>query len=107
MRLFDPGMELPDLGLVTVEDAETGEQLFVDASDPAFRKRYAAWPGSTTKRCCRTWPLGADVLELATDDDLLDRLLRFADLRRQRAPHEGAAALSGPPAPRRHPAAEP
>ena len=28
---------------------------------------------------------GADTLELATDDDLLDALLRFADLRRQRS----------------------
>ena len=28
---------------------------------------------------------GADTLELATDDDLLDALLRYADLRRQRA----------------------
>ena len=28
---------------------------------------------------------GADVLELATDDDLLQSLMRFADLRRQRA----------------------
>ena len=37
VRLFDPlEMELPDLGLVTLEDAETGEQLFVDTHDPAF-----------------------------------------------------------------------
>jgi hypothetical protein len=43
VRLFDPlEMELPDVGLVTVEDAETGEQLLIDASDPAFRERYAA-----------------------------------------------------------------
>ena len=28
---------------------------------------------------------GADTLELATDDDLLEALLRFADLRRHRA----------------------
>ena len=43
VRLFDPlEMQLPELGLVTVEDAETGEQLFIDTSDPAFRKRYAA-----------------------------------------------------------------
>jgi hypothetical protein len=43
VRLFDPlEMALPDVGLVTVEDAETGEQLLIDASDPAFRERYAA-----------------------------------------------------------------
>jgi uncharacterized protein (DUF58 family) len=32
--------ELPDAGLVVVEDAETGEQLIVDSSDPLFRARY-------------------------------------------------------------------
>ena len=43
VRLFDPmEMALPDVGLVTIEDAETGEQLFVDAADPAFRARYEA-----------------------------------------------------------------
>jgi hypothetical protein len=77
VRLFDPlEMALPDVGLVTVEDAETGEQLFIDAADPAFRERYAAiaeqqeaalrealgppaptrwsWPPTTTcsTRCC-------------------------------------------------------
>jgi uncharacterized protein (DUF58 family) len=34
-------LELPDLGLILVEDAETGEQLLADTSDPLFRKRLA------------------------------------------------------------------
>ena len=34
--------ELPDAGLIVVEDAETGEQLIVDSSDPLFRVRYRA-----------------------------------------------------------------
>jgi uncharacterized protein (DUF58 family) len=32
--------ELPAVGLIVVEDAETGEQLIVDSSDPLFRARY-------------------------------------------------------------------
>jgi uncharacterized protein (DUF58 family) len=32
--------DLPDAGLIVVEDAETGEQLIVDSSDPLFRARY-------------------------------------------------------------------
>ena len=32
--------ELPDAGLIVVQDAETGEQLIVDSSDPLFRARY-------------------------------------------------------------------
>ena len=40
VRLFDPReYELPDAGLIAVQDAETGEQLMVDSSDPEFRRR--------------------------------------------------------------------
>ena len=34
--------ELPDVGLVVVEDAETGEQLIIDSSDPMLRTRLRA-----------------------------------------------------------------
>jgi uncharacterized protein (DUF58 family) len=87
VRLFDPlEMALPEIGLVTVEDAETGEQLFIDSADPAFRQRYAQiaerHEAELRDALGRS---GADTIELATDDDLLDSMLRFADLRRQRA----------------------
>jgi uncharacterized protein (DUF58 family) len=87
VRLWDPlEMALPDVGLVTLEDAETGEQLFIDGSDPAFRERYAAIAEEQEAALMQALAeSGADVLELATDDDLLDSLMRFADLRRQRA----------------------
>ena len=40
IRVVDPvELDLPDLGLVLVEDAETGEQVFADTSDPVFQKR--------------------------------------------------------------------
>jgi len=86
VRLFDPlEMALPDVGLVTLEDAETGEQLFVDATDPDFRARYAALAEAAEARLAEAFArAGVDMLELATDDDLLGALLRFADLRRQR-----------------------
>jgi uncharacterized protein (DUF58 family) len=87
VRLLDPmEMALPDVGFVTLEDAESGEQLFVDAADPAFRERYAqiaeAQEAQLRDGLAQS---GADALELATDDDVLDAMLRFADLRRQRA----------------------
>jgi uncharacterized protein (DUF58 family) len=87
VRLLDPAeMTLPDVGLVTVEDAETGEQLFIDAADPAFRERYAAIAAQQEEALRDALARsGADTLELATDDDLLEALLRYADLRRQRA----------------------
>jgi uncharacterized protein (DUF58 family) len=86
VRLFDPlEMALPDVGLVTVEDAETGEQLLIDASDPAFRERYGTIAEQQETELREALAMsGADTLELATDDDLLDALLRYADLRRHR-----------------------
>ena len=87
VRLWDPmEMALPDVGLVTLEDAETGEQLFIDASDSAFRERYAAIAEQQEEALIDGLARsGADVVELATDDDLLHALLRLSDLRRQRA----------------------
>jgi uncharacterized protein (DUF58 family) len=87
VRLLDPAeMDLPDVGLVTVEDAETGEQLFIDAADPGFRARYAAEAQRQEAALMESLgQCGADILELATDEDLLQALLRFVDMRRQRA----------------------
>jgi uncharacterized protein (DUF58 family) len=87
VRLWDPlEMDLPNVGLVTVQDAETGEQLFIDASDPGFRERYAAAAQAQEAALMDSLARsGADVVELATDDDLLQALMRYADLRRQRA----------------------
>jgi uncharacterized protein (DUF58 family) len=43
IRVVDPmELELPDLGLVLVQDAETGEQLLADTSDPLFQQRFQA-----------------------------------------------------------------
>jgi len=87
VRLFDPlEMELPDLGLMTMHDAETGEQIFVDTHDPGFRARFAA-AAQQRESALREGlaHAGVDTLELATDDDLLDAILRFADLRKQRS----------------------
>ena len=87
VRLFDPlEMDLPDLGLLTMTDAESGEQLVVDTSDPGFRRRYAA-AAAQRETALREGlaRAGVDTLELATDDDLFNAIVRFADLRKQRA----------------------
>ena len=87
VRLYDPlEMVLPDLGLLVVQDAETGEQLFVDTHDRGFRKRFAAAAAkreSELRAQLRT--AGVDCLELSTEDDLVDSIMRFADLRKRRS----------------------
>ena len=87
VRLYDPlERELPDMGMLVMQDSETGEQLFVDTHDKGFRKRFA----SVAERRERELRLalsraGVDCLELSTDGDLVDALMRFADLRKRRS----------------------
>ncbi|RRH91595.1 DUF58 domain-containing protein [Variovorax beijingensis] len=86
VRLFDPlELELPDLGLVPLRDAETGEQLWVDTHDAGFRKRFArlAAEREATLRAALA-KAGVDALELSTSDDLVEAIVRFADLRKRR-----------------------
>jgi uncharacterized protein (DUF58 family) len=97
VRLYDPlEMDLPDLGLLVVQDAETGEQVLVDTHDRAFRKRFAA-AAARREEALRAAlsAAGVDALELATDDDLVDTILRFADLRKRRSQLAGGGALPG------------
>ncbi|HZV91744.1 MAG TPA: DUF58 domain-containing protein [Caldimonas sp.] len=87
VRLFDPlEMDLPDIGLVTLRDAETGEQLVVDTHSAGFRKRFKA-AAERREQALREalGRAGVDTLELATDDDLASSILRFAELRKQRS----------------------
>ena len=86
VRLYDPlEMELPDMGLLVMRDAETGERLFVDTHDRAFRKRFAAAVARREQEIRSAFShAGIDALELSTNDDLVDAILRFADLRKRR-----------------------
>jgi uncharacterized protein (DUF58 family) len=86
VRLLDPlEAELPDLGLVVVQDAETGEQLFVDTHDRAFRRRFADAAARRDAALRAAFAAaGVDALELSTGDDLIEAILRFADLRKRR-----------------------
>jgi uncharacterized protein (DUF58 family) len=86
VRLSDPReLELPDVGPIIMEDAETGEQLYIDTHDHAFRQRFQAASlqreadlGNNFKRA------GVDVLSLSTEDDLVRAIVRFAALREKR-----------------------
>ncbi|HEY3634985.1 MAG TPA: DUF58 domain-containing protein [Caldimonas sp.] len=87
VRLFDAlEMDLPDIGLVTMKDAETGEQIVVDTHNRRFRERFAAAAERRETQLRETLArAGVDTLELGTDDDLVDAVLRFADLKKQRS----------------------
>jgi uncharacterized protein (DUF58 family) len=86
IRLWDPReMELPDIGPIIMEDAETGEQLYVDTHDRKFRLRFqeaAQRREAALNEAFRR--SGVDALSLSTEDDLVRAIVRFAKLRRRR-----------------------
>jgi uncharacterized protein (DUF58 family) len=85
VRLWDPReTELPDIGPIMIEDAETGEQLFVDTHDPNFRRRFqeAAQERDATLSAAFK-RAGVRVLSLSTEEDLVRSIVRFATVRRK------------------------
>jgi len=94
VRLSDPfEMRMPNLGLITFQDSETGEQLFVDTHDPGFRRRFAAAADAREEALRAAFDsAGIDALELSTEDDVADAVLRFADMRKHRARMNAGAA---------------
>ena len=87
VRLHDPlESHLPDIGMLVVQDAETGEQIFVDTNDRGFRRRFAAAAQRREEGLRAAFrDAGVDALELSTEDDLLDAIRRFADMRKRRS----------------------
>ncbi len=97
VRLYDPAeMAMPDLGLVTLQDAETREHLLVDTSDPGFRARFAQQAEAREQALlAQLGRAGVDTLELSTDGDLVEALMRFSQLRRQRLRASSGGGLPG------------
>ena len=86
VHVTDPlELTLPDLGLITMEDPETGEQLFVDTSDKGFRQRFETLAIENERTLRATFShLGVDALTLRTDQSLLDSLVAFSRRRKQK-----------------------
>jgi uncharacterized protein (DUF58 family) len=87
VRLFDPlEMQLPNVGTVWMQDAESGEQIQVDTSDARFRARFAAAAEhAETQLRAALAGAGVDALELTTDEPLFEAMLRFMALRGRKA----------------------
>lgn len=86
IRLWDPSeMAMPDIGLVILEDAETGEQVTVDTHDKNFRDRYADAAQQRSRALDESFKhAGVDLMSLSTEEDLVRALVRFAALRQKR-----------------------
>jgi uncharacterized protein (DUF58 family) len=85
IRLFDRReVELPDVGPMLMDDAETGEQLYVDTHDPSFRRRFReANERREAELAAAFGRAGVDAVALATDEDLLEAIVRMAARRKR------------------------
>ncbi len=83
VRLWDPReMDLPDVGVVLVEDSETGAQLSVDTSDRGFRRRFREAALQREEELAQTFKrAGVSELPLSTDEDIVQSIVRFVALR--------------------------
>jgi uncharacterized protein (DUF58 family) len=86
VRLWDPReVELPDVGPIIMEDAETGEQIYVDTTDRKFRQRFMEAAQQREKGLKEAFRhAGVDILPLSTEGDLVQAIIQFATLRQQR-----------------------
>jgi uncharacterized protein (DUF58 family) len=86
IRLWDPReTELPDIGPIIMEDAETGEHLYVDTHYRGFRQRFQEAARQREAALNEAFKhAGVDALSLSTEEDLVRAIVRFAALRQQR-----------------------
>jgi hypothetical protein len=80
--------EIADVGLMTLEDAETGELVWLDTSDPAWRERFALRNSNfeLSKRKALA-NAGVDRIQIRTDQDYVRALTLFFQKRNQRIRH--------------------
>ena len=79
--------ELPDVGLVVVEDAETGEQLVIDSSDPLLRARLRAGVEERdTGLATGMRRAGVPIHRIGTDADLATALIEVVASTQRRRP---------------------
>ena len=78
--LFRSELELPDMGWALLQDAETGEVVEVDTSDPAVREHWARAEASRAQQLVATFRHGRiPALDVRTDVPWVHALQRFLD----------------------------
>jgi uncharacterized protein (DUF58 family) len=87
IEILDPlDLQLPDAGLVTFADAETGQQLEVQTADSRVRARYAAAAAAQRGEVAAGLRrAGAAQLRLRTDSDWVTDIVAFVTSRRRGA----------------------
>ncbi len=83
--LTDPREEeIPPIGPLVLEDAETGQQVYVDTRDPGFQARFHQLVDEHRQRIDRVFARhGVDAMRLSTNGNLVNEIARFVHLRKE------------------------
>lgn len=79
IKVYDKmDMELPDIGLIQVNDAESGSTRWLDTGDHSIRNDYAQKFFEHTEWCKNAFlRAGSDLLHVRTDEDYVKILKKF------------------------------
>ena len=86
INITDPREEmLPDVGLVQLEDAESGETLLVDTHDKEMTKEHAnQFQQKRAIRITYFSSIGIDTIEIHTNRSLTDPIIRYFKMREKK-----------------------
>lgn len=74
--------ELPNVGLIKLKDAETGQRIWVDTSDKRLRKTYKhAWGESQLSLQKSFTKSGVDSVSMSTSEDYVRALMKLFKMR--------------------------
>ncbi len=78
-------MALPSIGLIEIEDAESGEVMLIDTSGSKFQRRYS---GAAMERFeglkAKLRSINVDCINISTDKPYIQDLVRFFHMRHRR-----------------------
>ncbi len=79
IKVYDKmDMQLPKIGLVQVQDAETGMMEWIDTDDATVQYNYATQFNQTEEACRTSFKrAGASLLYVRTDEDYVKILQKF------------------------------
>jgi len=86
MKITDPRETVfDDIGLIELEDAETGEILLVDTGSKRFRREFAARADEDTRELKRSLQrINVDFINIRTDEQYINPLITFFRMREKR-----------------------
>ncbi len=86
ITITDPReIELPNIGLVELEDAETGEIIMLDTADPTTRQTFTRETSSSREERDKSLrSMNVDSIDIRTDVSYIEPLIKFFRMRARR-----------------------